>query len=180
MTDEGWKWNTGTMMSTSEILFTRRKPVPLPFCPPQILMAWVRERSSAVRLIAWAKERLLSYQHDYHLCNYQCKVHKIGLVVNIKNICIWPCHGSVGWLPASCRDGLCLTPRPFTGFLWGNLGHWERYFGFLSVSFHVLSISTPWSITEVILHVILTTDSVVKYHTSIPVYEKWNKGRYEP
>lgn len=57
----------------------------------------------------------------------------------------------------------------------GSLGKVLKLY--LSVSFHVLSISTPSSTTEVMLRLILATDSVVNYHTSIRVYEKYNKKK---
>jgi hypothetical protein len=68
----------------------------------------------------------------------------------------------VGCRPLAAKVCVWSNPAPVhLGFVakTGSLGE-ALQFPCRSVSFHVLSISTPWSKTEVMLPVILATDSV--------------------
>jgi hypothetical protein len=60
--DIGIIWSSGGMILTTKNLRTRRKPVPVPLCPPQVPhgLTWARTRASAVRCRwqpAWAMAR---------------------------------------------------------------------------------------------------------------------------
>ena len=137
----------GAKMQTGEIVCGQRKSVPVPLCPPQILMANVRESCSAVGITAWAKERPKILQ-TWITIMYDVKYGLLSdtwytVCTMIGNYLRTVVPNLIQGLPPAVRQRLCFNKMELMHCM-GNMTHsdWRRQFYCIYVVYGVWSLDT--------------------------------------
>jgi hypothetical protein len=167
VTDEEWTRSTSAIIPRGEILRIRREPVLVPLCPPQILIAWVRQWSSAVRLRQGTTQDFTNVNIIYVSMNVKYGLQSDTWYVVytlISNFLRTIVPKLLQGLPPAVRQRLCFHKMELMHCM-GNITHsgWTRQF------YYTYEVYGVWS---------LDTLRHCKYHVSqkakVSGYMLWN------